>query len=44
MYQELAAYWVPGVNNLGGFGAFAEITEAGTMGEALGAAIERRGR
>ena len=40
--NAMNAYWVPGVNNLGGFGrwAFAELTEPGTMGEALDAAIE----
>ena len=44
--NAMNAYWVPGVNNLGGFGrwAFAKTTEAGTMGEALDAAIKRRGR
>ena len=44
--NAMNAYWVPGVNNLGGFGrwAFAELTEPGTMGEALDAAIERRSR
>ena len=39
--QTMDAYWIPGVNNLGGFGrwAFAEFTDAWTMEEALDAAI-----
>ena len=39
--QTMDAYWIPGVNNLGGFGrwAFAELTDAWTMKEALDAAI-----
>ncbi len=39
--QTMDAYWIPGVNNLGGFGrwAFAELTDNWTMAEALDAAI-----
>ena len=39
--QTMDAYWIPGVNNLGGFGrwAFAELTDNWTMEEALDAAI-----
>ena len=42
--QTMDAYWIPGVNNLGGFGrwAFAELTDNWTMEEALGAAIEEK--
>ena len=40
--KTMDTYWVPGVNNLGGFGrwAFAELTDNWTMEEALDAAIE----
>ena len=39
--QTMDAYWIPGVNNLGGFGrwAFAELTDNWTMEEALDVAI-----
>ena len=39
--QTMDAYWIPGVNNLGGFGrwAFAELTDNWTMAEAVDAAI-----
>ena len=39
--QTMDAYWIPGVNNLGGFGrwAFAELTDNWTMEDALDAAI-----
>ena len=44
--NAMNAYWVPGVNNLGGFGrwAFAELTDPNTMAEALDAVIGGTGR
>ena len=40
----MTTYWVPGVNNLTGFGrwSFAELTDAWAMEEALDATIASR--